>query len=252
MEGDELSRQYGEEFWFFQDHGSGVAWDAHVYSPGTYDWFIWEMQQKWLREVAASVRAAVGSLSHLDFACGTGRVLAATDGLATARTGIDLSADMVSVAQTKLPHAEFRIGDILESPNLIDHDFDLITAFRFFLGTEPAVRDPIMASLATHLSGPRARLVFNIHGNDWSVLGLKRRLGGTRWVGDGGVTMSLPEVVRMVDAAGLKVVEWRGYGLSPRALHRKPWIGRSIDRLSGGLPVTRWFSKDLVVVCRLR
>lgn len=248
---DQYAQAYGEEYWFFQEPGSGVAWDEEVYAPGTYESFIWDLQQVWLRRIADSVRAAAASPAHLDFACGTGRVLAALAPTSGTSTGVDMSADMVSVARAKLPTADFRIGDILTTEGLLDHEFDLITAFRIVLGTEPGIRAPILTALAARLRGPQSRLVFNVHGNDWSVLGLKRRLGGSRWLADGGVTMSPPEVRRLIAATGLRLVGWKGYGVCPKLLH-DTWAGRIcrwIDAVCARLPLLGWISRDIVLVC---
>src|SRR4051794_11794522 len=53
-----------------------AAWyDAQMYAPGTYDSWKWDLEQDWIADV---IRRRLGNraVRHLDFACGTGRVLA--------------------------------------------------------------------------------------------------------------------------------------------------------------------------------
>ena len=53
------------------------AWDRVVYAPGTYDSFIWSLQREIVVALASGLAARRPSIAYLDFACGTGRVLAA-------------------------------------------------------------------------------------------------------------------------------------------------------------------------------
>jgi SAM-dependent methyltransferase len=239
---------YTEDRGFFQDAGSAIAWDTEVFAEHTYESHIWELEIPRLRQLVTALSQDADGVSHLDFACGTGRVMDALQ--AEQSTGIDISADMIQAAHRKLPDSRFLLGDVLVNPELLDRDYDLITAFRFFVGTTPLARTSILKLLGTHLRNSRSLLVFNIHGNAWSVVGLRKAL---RMIGFGREdphVMSPPEVFRLVSAAGLEVRSWWGVGICPRQLYgtRLDRLARRIDRWAAGQSWLRWISRELVFV----
>lgn len=235
----------------FQHPASAVAWDA-AYSGSNYDTFIWGLQKVRVREVLARLRSCKSNVEHLDFACGTGRVMVGVDDLVSNSVGVDISRAMLESAQTKLPEAEFRHGDIIKNPELMSGEYDLITAFRFFLNADPGIRERIMAVLRLHLRDEQSRLIFNLHGNSTSYLGLKERLAP--WtIQPNEHTMTYAEVLRLVQAAGLEIEEWCGFGLLPlRRLHSTPLahVLRRFDEWASHKPWLRIFSADLLFVCR--
>lgn len=238
----------------FQGQDFGASWDAEVYRPGSWDSFIWELQREVLLGVAGELRAALGRpLRYLDFACGSGRVLCTLEPFAERSVGIDISDDMLAAARKKVRQATLVRGDFVANPKLVEGTFDLITSFRFFLNTEPEMRRAVLARLAERLDGPRARLVFNVHGNSTSVLGLR---GLVPFAGGKANTMAVPEMRQLIDDAGLEIEAWYGHGLVPRRLHVGPLasITRVIDRLAAH-PGQRWMralSRDILFVCRRR
>ena len=56
---------------------------------------------------------------HLDFACGTGRIAATLQERVTKTTGVDISAEMLSVARNRLPGAELVCGDMVADPSIV-------------------------------------------------------------------------------------------------------------------------------------
>lgn len=235
----------------FQAGDAGTAWDKVVYSRASYDTFIWELQQPRLLSVARHVAAASPGARMLDFACGTGRVLAAIEPFAQEAVGLDISPAMLAAARSKVQRATVLCGNILDSPDLLGADFDMITAFRFFLNTEPSLRLPIMKALAQRLRGPESRLVFNVHGNTSSVLGLyrvARPLAKNR----NARTMSYTETKRLAEDAGLKVEACYGYGLTPRRLYSTPLgpLLRRIDTWAASQQPLARLTRDLLFICR--
>jgi len=237
----------------FAEPDHAAQWDTAVYGEGTYDSFIWGLQQVHVLKVAEGLAAANGSVKHFDFACGTGRVLAAAAPIATESHGVDISEAMVAIAQDKIDRGRVVAANILEDPSAADDDYDLITSFRFFLNTEPELRGPIMDSLAGRLAGPESRLIFNVHGNASSVLSLNSLVPGAS-ESRNAKTMTVAETKRLINDAKLEVVSMHGFGMLPKRAYESP-----AKRIIGGVDswaanrswLTRW-SRDILYVCKRR
>lgn len=230
----------------------GVAeeYDA-VYAPASYDTEIWGIQQPFVRSVMGRVLSRSRRLKYLDFACGTGRIISAVEDIATEAVGVDISPLMLARAAGRVARSSLRLGDILRNATLADHDYDAITAFRFFLNTEPELRLPVMRDLAHRLRGAESRLIFNVHGNGHSVLAVTDRYRHLRgWPPVR--TFSHSGVRALIVAAGLEIEEVRGYGLVPRRLYRMSFapLARAVDRGASRLPMVATFNQDIVYVCR--
>lgn len=227
-------------------------YDENIYDPDGYDSFIWSLYKPLLLRKARDIaRSGHGRLKYLDFACGTGRILAELESVATEPVGLDVSPQMIEYARRKVPRGALRCGDILSEPEIVDSDFDLITAFRFFLNTEPEMRRLVMRSLAGRLAGPNSRLIFNIHANGWSADALQSLYQRLRGWGAAN-TMTYPQVRRLVADAGLEIESWHGFGLWPHRLYRGPlstFVRWSDQRLSNAPPL-RWVSHDMLFICR--
>lgn len=228
-------------------------YDGVMYGPGSYDVYMWQLQQPLLREVAESIARRFKRPRYLDFACGTGRVLVFIAPHVHSATAVDISGQMAAAAAAKVPTANCETADILTDTDLQAKRFDLITAFRFFTNTEPEMRSAVMARLAAMLASSDARLVFNVHSHTPSAQTLNawyRRLHG--WAPLSG--MSTSEIMRLVDGAGLEVVTWRGYGLLPPRLYHSRFAAaaRRLDGAFARIPLTRYISRDAVFVCRKR
>lgn len=229
----------------------GVAERYDVaYRPSGYDYMVWDWQRPHVRRLLESVLKRNGRLKYLDFACGTGRIISAVEDLATEAVGIDISPLMLGLAAQRAL-SPLVSGDVLAEPAIVDRDFDVITAFRFFLNTEPAMRLAVMRDLAHRLRDDSALLIFNIHGSRRSVLALTsfyRQLRGWPPLG----VMSPGEVRALVAACGLEIVSVSAWGVLPRRLYRSRLgrvIGR-VDRMASGLPAVASIGQDLIFVCR--
>lgn len=232
----------------------GVAeeYDA-VYAPTSYDTTMWTMQRPFVRSTLGRVLSRSHRLKYLDFACGTGRIISAVEDIATQALGIDISPLMLARARGRVTRSSLRCGDILRDATLADDDYDAITAFRFFLNTEPEMRLPVMRDLARRLRGRESRLIFNVHGNARSVLALTdhyRRLRG--WPPAG--TLPHSRVAEMIAAAGLEIETIRGYGLVPRRLYRTAFapLAKAADRYASRSPILASLTQDILYVCSAR
>src|SRR5208282_1965293 len=122
----------------FQAKDDVASYDLQEYGAGSYASGIWDLQRPFLAEILLQYQAEVGhSLTLLDFACGTGRVLSTLEQLVVSADGIDISPEMIAVARTKCVEARLQVGDILTQPGLLQKNYDVITAFRFLLNVEP-------------------------------------------------------------------------------------------------------------------
>ena len=171
----------------------------------------WLVEQALLAEV---LRTALppGARSAADFACGTGRVLEFLGRYFPAPVGIDISPDMLELARARYPHATLILGDVTTAPGLAPGPFDLITAFRFFLNAEPALRSDVLTWMRQALR-PGGLIVANFHLNPASLRGTYLRLrlaSATR-----PAMMSAGQARRLLTGHGFAVRQILGYSFLP-------------------------------------
>lgn len=103
----------------FQSDAAAQKYENIVYDENGYDAFIWNIQgRRVLKLIEIFKESHNRELEHLDFACGTGRILAEVETLIERTTGLDISPNMISVAQKKVKHAQLVVGDILQHSTL--------------------------------------------------------------------------------------------------------------------------------------
>ena len=207
--------------------GHGAHYDATLYSKGAYDAEVWALEQVALEDIVARYLEKRPA-KHLDFACGTGRVLSFMRSYAATITGVDISDAMVVEARKKVPDARFVLGDITTDPSVLPEpsSFDSATCFRFFLNAEPALREAGAKAIATLLE-PGALFIFNNHGNRTSLLFPVEKLRALCGLT---VAISLPhrELMNLIARGGFEVLETRGVCFLPRILSR--WLPRAAWR----------------------
>ncbi len=69
----------------------------------------------------------------LDLACGSGYALARAARVGALTSGIDASAQLVEIAQRRVPHGDLRAGDMFALP-WTDDSFDVVTSFNGIWG----------------------------------------------------------------------------------------------------------------------
>lgn len=236
---DYRTAHVGEESW-------AKDYDATLFPPGSFNAVVWEREQRLLDEILQ--RHVARRDSYLDFACGTGRVLAYLEQRFRSAVGVDISDTMLTAARQRVRAAELVCGDPTRDPDVLGgRRFDLITAFRFFLNAQPSLREEAMAWLASALRDDASRLVFNVHGNRYStraVVAAKARITGEAFS-----SMTLRECVALAARHGLEVVEWRGIASYDKWLLRllpaSAW--RWLERTA---PLPERFAVCLYFVCR--
>ena len=193
--------------------------------------------------------------SHLDFACGTGRILGLLSPIAASSTGVDVSASMLQVARDTLAGVELVEADITRDDCLGDRRFDLITAFRLFPRAEPSLRRDAIVAIARHLK-PGGLLIFNNHLNRHSlvrrIVVALGRSGSTReeevnW------GMSRHEAYQLAEMAGLEVAQEHSLAVLPftnRHMLRPSWLLQALESTLGRVRLFAPLAQNLIFVCR--
>lgn len=180
-----------------------------IFTEKPHTAMLWTLEQRVLQELL-DAHFPSERPTHLDFACGTGRVLSALAPRCRRSVGVDVSESMLGVAQTNNPNAELVLVDLTRENILEGQTFDLVTAFRFFPNAEDSLRLEAL-SVLTKLLSPRGVLIFNNHMNSKTLYrGVLRLTGRPRGHG-----MSLTEVEDLVATQDLKITDMFGLGSMP-------------------------------------
>jgi SAM-dependent methyltransferase len=209
---------------------------------------IWYFERRILDALLRTLYAGT-TVTHLDFACGTGRILKYCSGRAIISVGVDLSPSMLAVARRYNRAAEIIEADLTREDVLGDRKFNFVTAFRFFAQAQPELRREAMRAIVRHLHVD-GYVVFNNHMNTGSTRGWLVRLLARRSVPG----MSMSEVKGMLDEAGLEVV--RSYPLSILPASDSHtllplFLLRRVEAMLSGCWPLQSLGENIVLVCRL-
>lgn len=193
--------------------GYGKSYDR-TFIEMPYRRAIWRMEKIVLNRIVGGLGKSSG-ITHLDFACGTGRVISFLEVLTHKSMGIDISPSMLEIARQNVS-SELIEADITQSNPFSGQQFDLITSFRFFPNAEPELREDVMAQLVSLVSN-NGRLVFNNHRNtDSFFASIKNRFSGTEYPG-----MSRAEVENLIEKFGFEVDRVFSLGIFPDSFSPK-------------------------------
>jgi SAM-dependent methyltransferase len=203
----------------------------HIYRA-----IIWEIEQRILLDLLGRFLPIPTNARLLDFACGTGRVLALLETRVGTATGIDVSSSMLAVARDELSRSRLVCADITHTAELDSERFDIITAFRFFPNAEPELREAAMAKLSQLLT-PDGVLIFNNHLRCDSLRHRLRRLLFALHIKRNRRDlhcMSDREAEALAERHGLALVARYCFGVLPILKERRPlmpaWLIRAIER----------------------
>ena len=249
-----MTTSYSERF---QGAAAVSDYESKEYGAGSYASTIWEMQRPVMESIIKGIRREpAGPVRLLDFACGTGRLIACLEPLVDEADGIDISPNMVEVAHGKCRRASLRVGDILTQPELLTGKYDVITAFRFLLNVEPVIRQRVLRRLREALRGPDSLLVVNVHGNSRSLrhpaIVWRRRQEGSTVTGAMLNEMSPAEAKELLRECGFQIVRQFGFGMLPPTFYRTPLrrLAAVTDRSLSGENCWNDWSIDMLFVCR--
>lgn len=218
-----------------------------TFCKNPYRKMIWELEKKILDDIY--IRYFVDNkLKHLDFACGTGRILAHFEERASISVGVDISINMLSIAKKNSSRSETFHVDLTKKDILKNRKFNLITAFRFFPNAQSELREDSMCVLMKHLDIDGI-IVFNNHKNTeslkYKISRLRRRYGY-----DG---MSVKDVHRLIDNNGLEIVRTYSIALLPANENRSflpIWLLRALENIFFRCPILMGLGENMVFVCK--
>ncbi len=242
--------RYGNEIDYRSSHqapGKGESYDAS-FKKCPYRAFIWKCEQNILDRIIKQL-CYNQEINYLDFACGTGRILAYLEDRTSTATGIDVSTSMLDVAKHNVKRAKLIQADITRGCTLSNCKYNLITAFRFFTNAEDSLRKEAITILSNLLSQD-GYLIFNIHNNPLSLL---NRL--SRFLRRGGHErgMTFHEAQSLTKEAGLKIVKVYHIGLLPITENHfilPTSLLKSIESIASVCPFCRDLSQYLILVCK--
>ena len=249
-----LTRSYKEQF----TAPSSARNYEQLYSPETADDLLWQIEQEHLNKIIGQLRKKLTRIDYLDFACGTGRIISFVEPQVDSATGIEISPEMIKIAQQNVKDASLQCRDITSDDAEIENKYDLITTYRFILNAEPALRVAGFKALAARLKDQSSRLVFSNHGNPWSYKALMWPIHFSRQILFGkkreGNYLTRRQTRAVLDAAGLEIVNVTGVGfISPRIVKLLPfsWCQKTEAALAGR-PLLQRLGVNQLYVCKLK
>jgi len=214
----------------FMSDGAPARYEEQ-YRAGTFDAHMHQLQSVWLRQLCQ--RHFDEPPVHIDYACGTGRIVQALQAETQRAIGYDVSDAMLNRARRRCPDAEFiRVAnDAPPDPPLVGCAV-IATMYRLILDADQPTRDTGCSFLAEVLRrNPGSIAIVNNHGNTRSLRHFARYKGRQgRWVSE----LSDAEARRLFARHGLEVVDWFGIGHLPQSLYGSA-IGRGARWLNSYL-----------------
>jgi predicted TPR repeat methyltransferase len=224
----------------------GRLYDAR-FKTNDHRSMVWQMEKSILDSIMKTFYGD-SEIHHLDFACGTGRILSYLEDRTSLAVGVDLSPSMLEVARQNSRSAEIYEADLTRGDILGDRKFNLITAFRFFPNAEDDLRIEAMQVLVKHLDD-KGYLVFNNHRNTGST---RYRL--SRFIRHGGREgMSVNEVKELISETGLKIVKKYHTCVFPACERHKLLpltLLRPIEDFLSRQRIFQNLGENLIFVCR--
>ena len=208
------------------------------YGKNSYYSYIWELEQRYLVEIIKKLRQNKKNISYLDFACGTGRIIAYVEKYVDSSVGLDVSDEMIEIAQKRVFNSTLIKSDILKNP--INSKYDLITAFRFFLNAENSLRNDILRALKKNMRKDSV-LVISIHGNSNSARYISYLVN--KMIGKRLNQLSYEDTKQLVAINGLEIVDWVGIGLMPKVLYRIRPIRKMVFKIDAILYENKFLYK---------
>lgn len=203
----------------FNTDAKAESYECTEYGEYSYASLLWSIEREMLADLLAEfrLRSKRSRIDYLDFASGTGRVIAYLEDKVDRAVGIDVSPAMCKIAKSKLTRASLICCDIASPSLSVDEKYDIITSFRFLLNAEPDLRLCALKMLASKLRDENSWLILNNHGNPFSIKLAMLPVHSLQRLGKGyqasGNYLTYGEVRRLADAAGLRIERVIGYGL---------------------------------------
>jgi ubiquinone/menaquinone biosynthesis C-methylase UbiE len=114
---------------------------------------IFELDKMYLDKIYMRWLRGRGAFAYLDYATGTGRILAVFDNKTTVKFAVDSSSVQLALAKAKVPRAICISNNIVTNPHCLPIRFDLITCFRLLLNLGSENHLPVL-QVSPRLSNP--------------------------------------------------------------------------------------------------
>ncbi len=226
--------------------GKGGSYDAAL-AAQPFDAYMARLEADYLREIVPQL--VNGGGRYVDFACGTGRIIATVAPLVAESVGVDVSETMLAAARQKCPSSRFVRADLTRDPVDLG-EFDLATSFRFLGNAEHTLRQAALGAVS-RLVRKGGHLIVNSHRNPHSIGAAVLALRGHVH----GMDLTYWKLKRLLREHGFEVVRVRSIGV---------WLVRARMRTAavlearGAAPAERVFrhrmfapiAPDCVVVAR--
>lgn len=229
-----------------------VSYDQQ-FELNKYRAMIWKKESNILKKIV-KYKFNNNVNNFLDFACGSGRILNFLSSKTNQSTGLDISKEMINLADDKKSSSVKLIeGDITNDSKLLNNEkYDLITAFRFFPNAQQDLRNQSMKALANHLKDT-GLLIFNNHKNHTSFIYAIARLIGRKKVHMS--SMKHDEVLSIINKYGLEIKEIHHMGLIPAYEKFYPLpisIISVLEDFFSKFSIFRYFAFNIIYVCKLK
>ncbi len=226
---------------------------AESFEKLAYRKMVWKWERETLSHIMDEYFGKQSGLRYLDFACGTGRILAHLEGKVDEAIGVDVSESMLNFARQNTKRSKLYLVDLTREESFAGETFNLITAFRFFLSAQWGLREEAMSQLANLLSTTHGYLVFNVHANAGSFQDLLWRLGAKiRGGPNKHKTLSIEHVQRLTKHANLSIIKMYHFGVIPirkESDHLPYPLLYQIEEFFSRLPFMRRYSRYIIYVC---
>jgi SAM-dependent methyltransferase len=214
---------------------------------------LWSVEQILFDRLLQRWSPDHSSASALDFACGTGRILGFLKPRVGSLVGVDISPAMLEIAAKTVPDVNLICANILEHPEDVPSNLDIITAFRFLLLAEPELRLACIKALVARLRSADSIMILNTHGNPHSfraLASLRNRI--FRYGRDPLPSLSFKQLHSFADQCGLRIVDATGCGFIPMFLARRLPLSvyGAIERAIASVPIFWRFATIILVVLK--
>lgn len=217
----------------FATTDAAQTYDEQEYAADSYGQILWQIEQSQLSAIMYALRATLPTIDLLDFATGSGRILSFLESMSDTSVGIEISESMAERARHRVSRSTVLCRDITLPDTPIEGTYDVITAFRFILNAEPALRRLALLALRDRLRDQTSRLIFNNHGNLWSHKAILYPIHALRRAGKpatSGNTMTHRQVMDLIESVGMRAERVYGCGV----------LGARLARLGTAERVLEW------------